>query len=58
MSDQKSTQNFGPFTSGAFWFAGWLFTLGFVKLIWWKALLAFVIWPYYLGAIISVVPGS
>lgn len=58
MSDQKSTQNFGPFTSGAFWFAGWLFTLGFVKLIWWKALLAFVIWPYYLGAIISVVRGS
>ncbi len=58
MSKDTSSKNSGPFTSGAFWFAGWLFTLGFVKLIWWKALLALVIWPYYLGSIISVVPGS
>jgi hypothetical protein len=26
-----------------------LFTIAFAKLIWWKALLALVIWPYYLG---------
>ena len=57
MSSEKSSSGSGPFTSGAFWFAGWLFTLGFAKLIWWKALLALAIWPYYLGAIISVVPG-
>jgi hypothetical protein len=24
-------------------------TIAFAKLIWWKALLALVIWPYYLG---------
>jgi len=35
--------------AGAFWFAGWLFTLAFAKLMWWQAILAIVIWPYYLG---------
>jgi hypothetical protein len=34
---------------GGFWFAGWLFTLAFTKLLWWQAILALVIWPYYLG---------
>ena len=34
---------------GSLWFAGWLFTLAFVQLVWWKALLAIIIWPYYLG---------
>ncbi len=35
---------------GAFWFAGWLFTIGFVNLTWWKVILGIVVWPYYLGA--------
>ncbi len=26
-----------------------MFTIVFAKLIWWKALLAIVIWPYFLG---------
>lgn len=34
---------------GVIWSIGWMFTLAFAKLIWWKALLALVIWPYYLG---------
>jgi hypothetical protein len=34
---------------GPIWFIGWLFTIAFAKLIWWKALLALVIWPYFLG---------
>jgi hypothetical protein len=33
-----------------FWFAGWLFTLAYAQLRWWQAILALVIWPYYLGA--------
>jgi len=37
--------------AGMLWFGGWLFTLGFAKLIWWKALLALVVWPYFLGEI-------
>jgi hypothetical protein len=36
-------------TTGAFWFAGWMFTLAFAKLIWWKALLGLIIWPWYLA---------
>ena len=34
---------------GVFWAIGWLFTIGFLKLIWWKAILALVFWPWYLG---------
>jgi len=35
------------------WFAGWLFTIGFVHLSFWKGVLAILIWPYYLGIEIS-----
>ena len=35
--------------AGAFWSAGWMFTIAFAKLIWWKALLALIIWPWYLA---------
>ena len=31
------------------WFMGWLFTIGYVKLHFWPAVLALIIWPYYLG---------
>jgi hypothetical protein len=31
------------------WFIGWLFTIGYASLVWWKILLALVIWPYFLG---------
>ncbi len=34
---------------GGFWLAGWLFTIGVLKLTFWKAVLAIVIWAYYLG---------
>ncbi len=34
---------------GFLWFAGWLFTIAFAKLVWWKALLALIVWPYFLG---------
>ena len=36
-----------------FWFAGWLFAIGFCKLVWWKALLAVVLWPYFLGDLLA-----
>jgi len=32
-----------------FWSAGWMFTVGFAKLVWWKAALAIVLWPYFLA---------
>ena len=34
---------------GGLWFVGWLFTVGFLKLTFWKGVFAIVIWPYYLG---------
>jgi len=34
---------------GGLWFAGWLFTIGLLKLTFWKAVLAILIWAYYLG---------
>ena len=34
---------------GLLWFAGWLFTLGFLKLGFWKGVIALIVWPYYIG---------
>jgi hypothetical protein len=40
--------------TGPIWFMGWLFTIGYVHLSFWEAVLALVIWPYYLGATLSL----
>jgi len=34
---------------GSLWFGGWLFTLGYLQLTFWKGLIALVVWPYFLG---------
>ena len=34
---------------GGLWFAGWLFTIGYLKLSFWQGVLALVMWAYYLG---------
>jgi len=39
--------------SGLLWCAGWLFSIGFLHLSFWKGVLAIVVWPYYLGAALS-----
>ena len=36
--------------TGLLWIAGWLFSIGFLKLTLWRGLLALFVWPYYLGA--------
>ncbi len=41
--------------AGAFWFAGWLFTIGFAHLVWWKIILGIVVWPYFLGTFMQPV---
>jgi hypothetical protein len=41
--------NHGTIT-GSLWIIGWLFTIGFLRLAFWKGLLALIIWPYYLGS--------
>jgi hypothetical protein len=35
--------------TGTLWFAAWLFTIGFLHLGFWRAVLALGLWPYYLG---------
>ena len=35
--------------AGMAWFAGWLFTIGYAKLVWWKAVFGILVWPYFLG---------
>jgi hypothetical protein len=35
--------------AGAFWFMGWLFTIAFANLVWWKIIVGIVVWPYFLG---------
>ena len=37
---------------GVIWFAGWLFTIAYANLVWWKIILAIVVWPYYLGLVV------
>lgn len=39
--------------AGMLWFAGWLFTLGLLKLALGQGILALVLWPYYLGRTFS-----
>ena len=39
--------------AGSLWFGAWLFTIGFLHLTFWKAVLAIVLWPYYLGVTFS-----
>lgn len=34
---------------GVVWFLGWLFTIGYLDLPFWRGVLAIVIWPYHLG---------
>lgn len=36
------------FVGGA-WFGGWLFTIGFLHLSFWKGVLGVLLWPYFLG---------
>ena len=35
---------------GLIWFAGWLFTIGYLHLGFWQGLLGLLVWPYFLGA--------
>ncbi len=39
-------------------FAGWLFTIGFLKLAFWQGVLALILWPYYIGMYASSIAGA
>ncbi len=34
------------------WFAGWLFTIGFLQLTFWKGVIALLLWPYFIGVFV------
>jgi hypothetical protein len=34
---------------GPIWLIGWLFTIGFLGASFWKAVMAILFWPYFLG---------
>jgi hypothetical protein len=42
---------------GLLWLVGWLFTIGYLHLPFWKGLLAILVWPYYLGVTVSSLMG-
>jgi len=48
-AESKSTPTHVDAGVGIFWVIGYLFTIAFAKLIWWQAIIALVLWPYYLG---------
>lgn len=39
---------------GLLWIAGWLFTIGYLDLTFWRGVLAIILWPYDLGAHFAV----
>jgi hypothetical protein len=41
------------YSMGILWCIGWLFSIGFFHLSFWKGVLAVFIWPYYIGAMVS-----
>ncbi|HTL03796.1 MAG TPA: hypothetical protein VL243_16280 [Vicinamibacterales bacterium] len=43
---------------GALWAVGWLFTIGFLHLDFWRGLLAVLLWPYYMGVTFSPLVGA
>ena len=51
MADEKVTcrSHDSGTIMGSLWFIGWLFTIGYLKLAFWRGVLALFVWPYYLG---------
>lgn len=41
--------------TGFSWLSGWLFTIGFLQLTFWKGVMALLLWPYYIGVHIRVI---
>ena len=45
----KRMANTSGALAGVIWFIGWLFTISFAHLVWWKIILGIVVWPLFLG---------
>lgn len=53
MAGEKKTKVEVSGVAAPFWLAGWLFTIGFAHLGFWKAFLAIVLWPFFLGRMVG-----
>lgn len=55
MSDDGGEARVGrePAGAGVFWAAGWLFTVGYAGLGLGEAILAILVWPWYLGTALA-----
>lgn len=42
--------------TGSLWVIGWMFTIGYLHLPFLKALLAIIVWPYFVGSALRM-PG-
>lgn len=49
MSDSRSKGGGMAAGAGVLWFIGWLFTISFANLVWWKIILGIFVWPLFLG---------
>ncbi|MFP3943109.1 MAG: hypothetical protein ACLFWF_04415 [Alphaproteobacteria bacterium] len=49
MDKKVRIEHRGGGLGGIAWIAGWLFTIGYLKLSFWKGLLALIVWPFFLG---------
>lgn len=53
MAEKVKCESHGGALAGGTWFAGWMFTIGFLKLGFWKAVIGLIVWPYFLGAALA-----
>lgn len=49
MTDKRSISIEQHSGLGMLWIAGWLFTIGYLELGFWRGVLAVLVWPYFLG---------
>jgi uncharacterized membrane protein len=48
MSSDKKV-NVHSSACGVVWLVGWLFSIGFLDMGFWQAVLGIILWPYYIG---------
>ena len=49
MSEKSKSNASHAISGGMVWFIGWLFTIGYADLGFFKGLLGLLVWPYFLG---------
>jgi hypothetical protein len=55
MSERRIQIN-NTLSLGGLWFAGWLFSIGYLQLDFWRGLIGIVVWPYFLGSHFGLPP--